>query len=121
MRGLTQNQIKALEKAYFRRIDLSDASCVVDLEGYIGPSARREIEYAERNGKEIILNSGFLLLTRSVSSNPSAKNVNPAFPYRIARKKHLLLQVLFSTGSEEIISPFGRQGRKTLVFRPHIV
>ena len=42
--------MKALEKAYFRRIDLSDASCVVDLEGYIGPSARREIEYAERNG-----------------------------------------------------------------------
>ena len=30
---------------------------VVDLEGYIGASVRKEMEYAERNGKEIILHS----------------------------------------------------------------
>ena len=58
---LTQNQIKALEKAHLRKIDLSDAIYVVDLDGYIGPSVQKEMEYAERRGKEIILNSSFPL------------------------------------------------------------
>lgn len=60
-RELTPNQMKALEKAHLRKTDLSDAIYVVDLEGYIGPSVRKEMEYAERNGKEIILNSSFPL------------------------------------------------------------
>ena len=60
-RELTQNQIKALEKAHLRKIDLSDAIYVVDLDGYIGSSVRKEMEYAERSGKEIILNSAFSL------------------------------------------------------------
>ena len=56
-RELTQTQIEALENAHLRKIDLADAIYVVDLEGYIGASVRKEMEYAERNGKEIILHS----------------------------------------------------------------
>lgn len=58
---LTEEEIKSLEKAHFKKIDLSDAIYVVDIQGYIGPSVGAETEYAERNGKEIILNSTFTL------------------------------------------------------------
>ena len=60
-RELTQDQIEALSKAHLKKIDLSDAIYVVDLEGYVGASVRKEMEYAERNGKEIILHSAFPL------------------------------------------------------------
>ena len=58
-RALTQEQIKALGQAHFKKIDLSDAIYVVDLEGYIGNAVRGEMEYAARHGKEIILHSAF--------------------------------------------------------------
>lgn len=46
-----------LEKAHFRKIELSDAVYVVDIQGYIGNQVSKEIEYAKSLGKEIILHS----------------------------------------------------------------
>ncbi len=46
-----------LEKAHFRKIELSDAVYVVDMQGYIGSQVSKEIEYAKALGKEIILYS----------------------------------------------------------------
>ena len=37
-----------------RKIDMADAIYIINLGGYIGKSTRGEIEYARRNGKEII-------------------------------------------------------------------
>ena len=36
-----------------RKIDLADAIYVINVDGYIGESTRSEIEYAQRNGKEV--------------------------------------------------------------------
>ena len=37
-----------------RKIDMADAIFVVNVGGYVGESTRGEIEYAKRNGKEIM-------------------------------------------------------------------
>lgn len=47
----------ALAAAHRRKIELSDAIYVVDIDGYIGKSVSEEIEFAEALGKEIIYHS----------------------------------------------------------------
>jgi len=58
---LTPLAVDALAKAHYRKIDLSDAIYVVDIQGYIGDSTREEMQYAEKHGKEIILHSSYVL------------------------------------------------------------
>ena len=43
-----------LEKAHYAKIDLSDGIYVVNLNGYIGESVKKEIEYAKSIGKEVL-------------------------------------------------------------------
>ena len=43
-----------LDKIHRKKIDISDAIYVVNIDGYIGNSTRNEIEYAIKNGKEVI-------------------------------------------------------------------
>ena len=43
-----------LDKIHRKKIDISDAIYVVNIEGYIGNSTKNEIEYAKNNGKEVI-------------------------------------------------------------------
>lgn len=43
-----------LDKLHKIKIDISDAIYVVNIDGYIGSSTRNEIEYAIKNGKEVI-------------------------------------------------------------------
>lgn len=43
-----------LDKIHRKKIDISDAIYVVNIDGYIGNSTKNEIEYAINNGKEII-------------------------------------------------------------------
>ena len=45
---------KILSELHFKRIDISDAIYVVNVDGYIGESTRKEIEYAKKLGKEVI-------------------------------------------------------------------
>ena len=49
--------IEAIERivaCHYHKIDLSDAIYVVNIDGYIGEATRDEIEYAKKNGKEVI-------------------------------------------------------------------
>ena len=46
--------MKKLEKAHYLKIDLSDGIYVVNIDGYIGQSVKKEIEYAKKHNKEII-------------------------------------------------------------------
>ena len=50
----TEEQLKMLKEAHFRKIELSDAILVVNVDNYIGNSTNLEIEYAKRLEKEII-------------------------------------------------------------------
>ena len=43
-----------LDKIHRKKIDISDAIYVVNIDGYIGNSTRNEIEYDKNNGKEVI-------------------------------------------------------------------
>lgn len=50
----TDEQLKKLKEAHFKRIELSDAILVINKDKYIGKSTNLEIEYARKLGKEII-------------------------------------------------------------------
>jgi len=42
-----------LDELHLRKIDLADEVFVLNVDGYIGESTRKEIEYAEAHGKPI--------------------------------------------------------------------
>lgn len=50
----TDEELKLLEKAHYKKIDLSDGIYIVNIGGYVGESVKNEIEYAKKYGKEII-------------------------------------------------------------------
>lgn len=55
--GVAAEEKAALVMAHRRKIELSDAIYVVDIDGYIGKSVSEEIEFAKALGKEIIYHS----------------------------------------------------------------
>lgn len=50
----TEEELQELECAHYRKIDISDGIYVLNIDGYIGESVRKEIDYAQRRGKEVI-------------------------------------------------------------------
>lgn len=51
---LTKEEVKKLQEEHYRKIDISDGIYVVNINGYIGESVRKEIEYAKQANKEIL-------------------------------------------------------------------
>lgn len=51
---ITEEQLEKLKEEHFRRIELSDAILVINVNNYIGNSTNLEIEYAKKLEKEII-------------------------------------------------------------------
>ena len=43
-----------LAELHYKKIDISDAIYVINVDGYIGNSTNKEIEYAKKLGKEVI-------------------------------------------------------------------
>lgn len=50
----TEEELIKLKETHLKRIELSDAILVVNVDDYIGDSTNSEIEYAKKLGKEII-------------------------------------------------------------------
>ena len=50
----TDEQMKKLIEAHFKKIELSDAILVINVDNYIGESTNLEIEYAQKLNKEIL-------------------------------------------------------------------
>ena len=50
----SKEDLTALELSHYQKINISDGIYVVNIGGYIGDSVRKEIEYAQLHGKEII-------------------------------------------------------------------
>lgn len=63
-RNLSAPELAGIRAAHRRKIDLSDGIYVVDLEGYIGESARSEIAYAVESGKQVMYHSQYALSSR---------------------------------------------------------
>lgn len=57
---ITDEVKEMLDDIHKRKIDMSDAIFVIDVDGYIGSSTRSEIEYAKMTGKEIMYLSAYL-------------------------------------------------------------
>lgn len=51
---LSDIEMKNIVKAHYKKIDISDAIFVVNVDGYIGKSVKQEIEYAKSLNKEIL-------------------------------------------------------------------
>ena len=50
----TDEEMKKLRQAHFKKIEISDAILVINIDNYIGESTNLEIEYAKKLNKEII-------------------------------------------------------------------
>lgn len=50
----TEQELCQLAEAHYRKIDISDGIYVVNIDGYIGESVRKEIAYAQLRNKEVI-------------------------------------------------------------------
>lgn len=50
---ITHEQKAALDALHLRKIDLADRVLVVNPDGYVGESTRREIDYARAAGKPV--------------------------------------------------------------------
>lgn len=57
---ISECELEKLAKAHYKKIELSDAIYVLDIDGYIGEQVAKEIEYAKALGKEVIYNSTFI-------------------------------------------------------------
>lgn len=51
---LSDFQLEMLSKLHYKKIEISDAIYVVNVNGYIGESTNNEIEYARSLNKEIL-------------------------------------------------------------------
>lgn len=51
---LSDIDIDNMKKAHLKRIELADSIFVVNVNGYVGESTKKEIEFAKEKGKEII-------------------------------------------------------------------
>ena len=51
---LSDFELEMLSKTHYKKIEISDAIYVVNVNGYIGASTRNEIEYARSLNKEIL-------------------------------------------------------------------
>ena len=57
---ITDDIKEMLDDIHKRKIDMSDAIFVIDVNNYIGSSTRSEIEYAQSTGKEIMYLSDWM-------------------------------------------------------------
>lgn len=55
--GISEEELEVIKQAHYRKIELSDAIYVLDINGYIGEQVDYEIAYAKSLGKEIIYHS----------------------------------------------------------------
>lgn len=51
---LTGEDLNCLAKAHFKKIDISDIVYIVNIDGYIGESVSKEIQYAKEHNKKIV-------------------------------------------------------------------
>ncbi len=49
----SEEELKILKEAHFKRIEMSDEIFVLNIDGYVGESTKLEIDYAEKLGKVI--------------------------------------------------------------------
>lgn len=54
IKELNNTELEKISKAHYKKIDISDAVYIVNIDGYIGESVSEELNYAQMHNKEII-------------------------------------------------------------------
>ena len=57
---ISKQELENIVNAHWKKIDISDAIYVVNIGGYIGKSTQNEIDYAQKNGKQVIYHEEIL-------------------------------------------------------------
>ncbi len=57
---LSTDEIEFLNQSHFKKIEISDAVYIVNINEYIGEQVQKEIAYAQKLGKEVILHTDFI-------------------------------------------------------------
>lgn len=65
---ITDEQAELFGIIHLKKIDMSDEIFVIDVDGYIGESTRKEIEYANKSGKKINYYSECELVKKKVKN-----------------------------------------------------
>ena len=52
--ALDEKDLENIAKAHFKKIDIADIVYIVNIDGYIGESVSKEIQYAKERNKQII-------------------------------------------------------------------
>lgn len=58
--NLSDDDIEQIIMAHYKKIEISDAIYVLNIDGYIGESVKKEIEYAGSKGIEVIYHTDFM-------------------------------------------------------------
>ena len=58
---MSEEEMKNIVNAHWKKIDISDAIYVVNIDGYIGKSTTNEINYAISKNKEVIYHESKLI------------------------------------------------------------
>lgn len=51
---ITQEELQKIKSAHIKRIEISDAIYVLNIDGYIGKSVKEEIDFANQRNKKVI-------------------------------------------------------------------
>ena len=101
----TKEEEDILDEAHKKKIDISDGIYVVNINGYIGSSTKKEIEYATKTGKEIIYHEKSINEVNIMSNLKSAfeekKRENPEMSL-----DELLFAVYDDLGTDEPFNMF---------------
>jgi hypothetical protein len=58
---ITEKELQKVKDAHLKRIELSDAILIININNYIGESTNLEIDYAKKLNKEIIYYSDLII------------------------------------------------------------
>ena len=84
---------EALEVCHLKKIDISDAIYVVNVNGYIGNHTRQEIEYATKLGKEVIYHVQEHQMKLNTNPFELIESEEKQIEYRLNDEKRQLLRV----------------------------
>lgn len=59
-KDLSDDEIEFLNSSHFKKIEISDAVYIVNINEYIGEQVKKEMAYAKKSGKEVILHTDFI-------------------------------------------------------------
>ncbi len=59
-KDISDDEIEFLNQSHFKKIEISDAVYIVNINEYIGEQVKKEIAYAKKLGKEVILHTDFI-------------------------------------------------------------